>query len=148
MTGWTEAEWMALLPHFAPACVVSRQDRTIAGPPRTSRRDRPYASCPLPTTADTRRCILPDWQPHPLQEVPGQRLGMSQAHANTGMHLRHPVWNQALEAQARRPARTANDVTARLTTPRLTPRLPPPLFSGGDRTTPPTSERPGGAASV
>jgi hypothetical protein len=40
MTGLTEAECMALLPHVEQALVVSLQDRTIEGQPRTSRRDR------------------------------------------------------------------------------------------------------------
>jgi hypothetical protein len=58
MTGLTEAEFMALLPHFEQAFVVSMQDRTIDGQPRTSRRYSTYASCPLPTTADKLLFIL------------------------------------------------------------------------------------------
>ena len=38
MTGLTEAEFMALLPHFEQAFVGYMQDRTIDGQPRTSRR--------------------------------------------------------------------------------------------------------------
>ena len=41
MTGLTEAEFTALLPHFEEALVTYMQDRTIDGQPRTSRRDRP-----------------------------------------------------------------------------------------------------------
>jgi hypothetical protein len=38
LTGLTEAEFEALLPHFEQAIVTSLQDRTIDGQPRTSRR--------------------------------------------------------------------------------------------------------------
>jgi hypothetical protein len=38
MTGFTEEEFEALLPHFEHALVAYLQDRTIDGHPRTSRR--------------------------------------------------------------------------------------------------------------
>jgi hypothetical protein len=117
MTGLTEAECMALLPHFEPAFVGYMQDRTIDGQPRTSRRDTTYDTGPLPTTADTRLFILTYVTQHPLQEVRGQLLGRSQANVNTWIHLRHPVLNQALADQAWLPARTADDLAAMLTTP-------------------------------
>jgi hypothetical protein len=117
MTGLTEAEFMALLPHVAHALVAYRQDRTIDGQPRTSRRDRPDDTCPLPTTADKRRFILTSLKQHPIQEVQGQLLGMSQSQANTWLHRLPPVLNQALADQARLPARTADDWAAMLTTP-------------------------------
>jgi hypothetical protein len=50
MTGLTEAEFMALLPHFEQAFVVYMQDRTIDGQPRTSRRYTTYDTCPLQTS--------------------------------------------------------------------------------------------------
>ena len=40
MTGLTEAEFQALLPHFERAFVTDMQDRTLDGPPRTSRHSR------------------------------------------------------------------------------------------------------------
>ena len=46
MTGVTEAECMALLPHVEPAFGASMQHRTIAGSPRPSRRYRTYDTCP------------------------------------------------------------------------------------------------------
>jgi hypothetical protein len=51
MTGLTEAEFMALLPHFEQTLVVYLQDRTIEGQPRTSCRYSSYDNCPLPTIA-------------------------------------------------------------------------------------------------
>ena len=50
---------------------------------------------------------------HPIQEVPGQLFGMSQSHANTWIHVLHPVLNQALADQERLPARTAAEFAAR-----------------------------------
>ena len=46
MTGLTEEEFTALLPHFEHALGAYLQDRTIDGQPRTSRRDRAYDHCP------------------------------------------------------------------------------------------------------
>ena len=49
MTGLTEAEFMALLPHFEQAVVGSMQDRTIDGQPRASRRYPRSAPAPRST---------------------------------------------------------------------------------------------------
>ena len=95
LTGLTDAEFQALRPPFEQALVTDLQDRTIDGQPRTSRRYRSYATCPLPTLADKRLFILTYVKQHPIQEVQGQLLGMSQSHANTWIHVRHPVLNQA-----------------------------------------------------
>jgi hypothetical protein len=46
MTGFTEPEVTALLPHFEHALAAYWQDRTIDGQPRTSRRDSTYNTCP------------------------------------------------------------------------------------------------------
>jgi hypothetical protein len=117
MTGLTEAEFMALLPHFEQAFVGSMQDRTIDGQPRTSRRYSTYATCPLPTPADKLLFILTSLQQNPIQAVQGQLLGMSQSNANQWMHLLPPVLNHALAAQALLPARTAADWTTMLAHP-------------------------------
>jgi Helix-turn-helix of DDE superfamily endonuclease len=116
MTGVTEVEFMELLPHFERAFVESRQDRTIDGQPRTSRRYTTYASCPLPTMADKLLFILTYVKQNPIQDMPGQLFGMSQSNANKWIHLLHPVLNQALAAQELLPARTADDLAALLAT--------------------------------
>jgi hypothetical protein len=117
MTGLTEAEFTALLPHFEHALVAYLQDRTIDGQPRTSRRYRTYETCPLPTMADKLLFILTYLKQHPIQAVQGQLFGMSQSNANKWMHLLHPVLNRARTDQERLPARTADALAARLTTP-------------------------------
>jgi hypothetical protein len=46
LTGLTEAEFQAWLPHFEQAFRTYMDDRTIDGHPRTSRRYTPYGTCP------------------------------------------------------------------------------------------------------
>jgi Helix-turn-helix of DDE superfamily endonuclease len=129
MTGLTEAEFMALLPHCEQAFVISMQDRTIDGQPRTSRRYTTYDTCPLPTTADKLLFILTYVKQHPIHEVQGPLLGMSQSQANQWIHLLPPVLNRALSDQELLPARTADDLAARLTTPPTDASAPSALFS-------------------
>jgi hypothetical protein len=95
MTGLTEQEFTALLPHFEHACAAYLQDRTIDGQPRTSHRDTTDDNCPLPTIADKQLFMLTSVKQHPIQEVQGQLFGMSQSPANTWIHLLHAVLNQA-----------------------------------------------------
>jgi hypothetical protein len=128
MTGLTAVEFTALLPHFEQALVTYMPDRTIEGQPRPSRRYTTDDSCPLPTMADKRLFILTDVPQHPLQEVQGQLLGMSQAHANKWIHLLQPVLNQVLADPERLPARTADDLATMLTTPPSEAPSPAPLL--------------------
>src|SRR5262245_57155912 len=58
LTGLTEAEFQAFLPHFEQAFITYMQDRTIDGHPRTSRRYSSYDNCPLPTLEDQLLFIL------------------------------------------------------------------------------------------
>jgi hypothetical protein len=95
LTGLTAAEFPAVLPHFEQACITYMQDRTIDGPPRTSRRYRTSGTCPLPTSADKRLFMLTSLPQHPSQAVQGQLFGMSQSHASQWIHLLHPVLNHA-----------------------------------------------------
>ena len=108
LTGLTEAECQALLPHVEQALVTDMRDRTSAGQPRTSRRSSTYGTGPVLTIADKRLFMLTDVKQHPIQEVQGQRFGMSQSNAHTWMHLLHPVLNHALADQELLPARTAD----------------------------------------
>jgi Helix-turn-helix of DDE superfamily endonuclease len=126
LTGHTTAEFQALRPPFEQAFVTDRQDRTIDGQPRTSRRYRAYDTCPLPTMADKRLFMLSDLKQHPIQEVQGQLFGMSQSHAHKWIHRLHPVLNHALANQELLPARTAAAFAARFETGR---RATPPLLA-------------------
>ena len=128
MTGLTEAEFMALLPHFEHALVTYMQHRTIDGQPRTSRRYSTYDTCPLPTMADKLLFILTYLKQNPIQEVQGQLFGMSQSNANKWIHVLHPVLNQALADQELLPARTAAEFAAMFKTPATDGKATTPLF--------------------
>jgi hypothetical protein len=128
MTGLTEAEFQALLPHFEQALVTYMQDRTIDGQPRTSRRDSTYGTCPLPTMADKLLFILTSMKQHPIQEVQGQLFGMSQSNANKWIHVLPPVLNQAVADQELLPARTAAEFAAMFATHGTDGRSTTPLF--------------------
>jgi hypothetical protein len=95
MTGFTEPECTALLPHCERALAAYLQHHTRESPPRTSRRYRASDHGPLPTIADKRLFLLTSWTQQPMPEVPGPLGGLSQAHANQGIHVRPPGWNQA-----------------------------------------------------
>jgi len=128
MTGLTEPEFTALLPHFERALAAYLPDRTIDGQPRTSRRDRAYDHCPLPTMADKLLFILTYLKQHPIQEVQGQLFRMSQSHANKWIHLLHRVLNQALADQELLPARTAAEFAAMFKPHATDGRSTTPLF--------------------
>ena len=72
--------------------------------------------------------MLTDLQQHPLQEVQGQLFGMSQSHANTWIHVRHPVLNQAVADPERLPARTVAEFAALFETHATAGGSPTPLF--------------------
>jgi hypothetical protein len=128
MTGLTEPEFTALLPHFERALAAYLQNRTIDGQPRTSRRYSAYDTCPLPTIADKLLFILTYLKQNPIQEVQGQLFGMSQSNANKWIHVLHPVLNQALADQELLPARTAEEVAAIFKTHATDGRSTTPLF--------------------
>jgi Helix-turn-helix of DDE superfamily endonuclease len=128
MTGLTEAEFQALLPHFEQAFVTYMQERTIDGQPRTSRRYSTYGSCPLPTMADKLLFILTYVKQNPIQEVQGQLFGMSQSNANKWIHVLHLVLNQALADQELLPARTAAEFAAMFATHETDGGATTPLF--------------------
>ena len=127
LTGLTEAEFQALLPHVEQALVIDMHARTLDGQPRTSRRYSTYGPCPLPTSADKRLCILTDVKQHPLQEVQGQLCGLSQSTASQWIHRLHPVLNHALADQALLPARTADALATMLATHQTADSPPAPL---------------------
>ena len=128
LTGLTEVEFQALLPHFEQAFATYMQDRTIDGQPRTSRRYSTYDTCPLPTIADKLLFILTYLKQNPIQEVQGQLFGMSQSNANKWIHVLHPVLNQALADQELLPARTAAEFAAMFKTHGTDGRSTIPLF--------------------
>jgi Helix-turn-helix of DDE superfamily endonuclease len=128
MTGLTEPEFTALLPHFEHALAAYLQDRTIDGQPRTSRRYSTYNTCPLPTIADKLLFILTYVKQNPIQEVQGQLFGMAQSNATKWIHLLHSVLNQALAHQDLLPARNADELAAMFAAKRTAGVPCSPLF--------------------
>ena len=128
MTGLTEPEFTALLPHFEHAFLAYMQEHTIDGQPRTSRRYSTYDTSPLPTMADKLLFILTYLKQNPIQEVQGQLFGMSPSNANKWLHLLHTVLNQALAQQELLPARTADALATLLATTQLKDAPPSHLF--------------------
>jgi hypothetical protein len=128
MTGLTQPEFTALLPHFEHAFLAYMQEHTIDGQPRTSRRYSTYDTSPLPTMADKLLFILTYLKQNPIQEVQGQLFGMSQSNANKWLHLLHTVLNQALAQQELLPARTAGELATLLTSKQPKEGTTSPLF--------------------
>ena len=128
MTGLTDQEFTALLPHFEHAYAAYMHDHTIDGQPRTSRRYSTYDTCPLPTMADKLLFMLTYVKQNPIQEVQGQLFGMSQSNANKWIHLLHTVLNLALAHQDLLPARTADELATLLTTTQAKDGFTAPLF--------------------
>jgi len=128
MTGLTDTEFQALLPHVEQAFVTYMGTRTIDGQPRTSRRYSSYVNCPLPTMADKLLFILSYLKHNPIQELQGQLFGLSQSNANKWIHLLHAVLNQALADQDLLPARTADELAALLARHQTEATSTSPLF--------------------
>ncbi len=71
MTGLTDTEFHALLPHFERACEQYMRIHTMDGQPRTSRRYSAYVNGPFPTLADKLRFMLSYVKHHPIQALQG-----------------------------------------------------------------------------
>ncbi len=128
MTGLTDQEFTALLRPFEHAFVAYREDHTMDGEPRTSRRDSTYDTCPLPTMADRLLFILTYMKQNPIQEVQGQLFGMSQSNANKWIHLLPTVLNLALAHQDLLPARPADEFAILVAIQQTKDAPPSPLF--------------------
>jgi len=128
MTGLTQQEFSALLPHFEHAFLAYMKDHTTDGQPRTSPRYSTYDTSPLPTMADKLLFILTYVKQNPIQEVQGQLFGMSQSNANKWLHLLHTVLNQALAQPELLPARTAGELATLLSSKQTKEGTTSPLF--------------------
>jgi hypothetical protein len=128
MTGFTQQEFTAFLPHVEHVFLASMVDRTMDGQPRSSRRYSTYETSPLPTMADKLLFILTYVKQNPIQEVQGQLFGMSQSNANKWIHLLHSVLTQALAHQELLPARTADELATLLAAKRTEAGPPTTLF--------------------
>ena len=109
LTGYTVAEFDALLPAFAERFEAQMQSFTLAGKPRR----RPYVSyrnSPLPTIASKLLFILMYLRKATTQDIFGVVFDMAQPVANQWIHRLHNCLNQALAQLGASPARHADDL--------------------------------------
>jgi len=109
LTGYTVAEFDALLPAFTDQFETQMRTTTLAGKPR----QRPYVSyrnSPLPTMAGKLLFILVYLRKATTQDIFGVVFGMAQPVANQWIHRLHDSLNQALAQLGASPARKAADL--------------------------------------
>lgn len=107
LTGYTQQEFIALLPHFVKEFTTMMTITTLQNTPRDVRAYSAYENSPLPTMEDKLLFILVYLKQAPTQEVQGALFGMHQPEANRWIHLLHEAVNQALVTLNELPARTA-----------------------------------------
>jgi len=107
MTGYSQQEFVALLPYFIKEFTTTMTTTTLQNTPRRARAYGVYENSPLPTMEDKLLFILVSLKQAPTQEVQGALFGMYQPEASRWIHLLHGVVNQALAAAQALPARTA-----------------------------------------
>ena len=109
LTGYTVAEFDALLPAFSDQFETQMRTTTLAGEPR----QRPYVSSrnsPLPTMAGKLLFILVYLRQATTQDIFGVVFGMAQPVAKQWSHRLHDSRNQALAQLGASPARKAADL--------------------------------------
>lgn len=114
MTGYTVAECEALLPYFRVEFENYVAVYRLDGQKRTKRRYSEYKNSPLPTIEDKLLFILIYLKQGGLQEAQATLFDMHQPHANTWIHLLHPLLNQALAAAGELPARDGEQLAQKL----------------------------------
>ena len=105
MTGYTQQEFMALLPQFQQSYDDYLNSYTIEGYERIGQIPKPYHTSPLPTIEDKLLFILVYLKQNPTQTLQGYLFGMSQSNVNKWFHLLHTVLNRALAAHGVLPQR-------------------------------------------
>jgi hypothetical protein len=106
LTGYTQQEFVALLPYFVKEFTATMTITTLQNTPRQVRAYGAYENSPLPTMEDKLFFILVYLKQAPTQEVQGALFGIYQPEAHRWIHLLHGVVNQALAAAQELPART------------------------------------------
>jgi hypothetical protein len=105
LTGYTVAEFQALLVYLIVRFRAYVSTKTLAGKPRQKRPYVEYRNSPLPTMEDKLLFILVYLKTYNLQQVQGQLFGMHQPEANRWIHRLLPLLKQALADCHELPAR-------------------------------------------
>lgn len=116
LTSLTVEEFELLVPPFARAFLAHMQDWTLEGKPRTGRRYRQYATCPLPSPEDRLLFILTYLKQAPTHAFHGAVFGMRQPKANQWIQALLPALRAALTSLGDLPARNLSELIARLAT--------------------------------
>ena len=110
LTGYTEAEFQALLPYFASQFEAYIAKHTLEGKKRKRRGYVAYKNSPLPTIEDKLLFILIYFKTNNLQSVQAELFEMHQPEANLWIHILTPLLNQALADSHHLPARSMQDL--------------------------------------
>jgi hypothetical protein len=114
LTSLMDAQFVQLVGPFETAFVRHMDAWTMEGLPRTGRRYRQYATCPLPTPEDRLLFILSYLKVAALQVAHATLFGMSQPNANKWIHVLLPVLHQTLVDVGDVPARHLDELRQRL----------------------------------
>jgi len=110
LTGYTQAEFAALLPAFETAFLARMQSYRLDGKPRGKRVYTEYENSPLPTSADKLFFILCYYKVYPLQVVQAALFKMTQPQVNQWLHCLAPLLASTLSASGAMPARTMTEI--------------------------------------
>lgn len=115
LTGWTQEEFLGLLPVFTKTFLEYYSTITLDGKPRIKRKYATYKSSCLPSFEDKLLFILVYLRKVPTQDVMGELFGICQPVVNKWIHRLLPVVNGALAELRELPSRTVspsdNDVS-------------------------------------
>lgn len=111
MTGFTVAEFDALLPDFEKQFYQRMETYTVTGKKRQKRSYVNYRNSPLPSSGEKLFFILNYCKSYSLQEVQAALFDLTQPKANQWIHCLEPVLQATLAACNELPARTLQDLT-------------------------------------
>ena len=102
MTGYSVAEFEALVTPFQAQFEAYVKSYKLNGEPRSKRRYTDYKNSPLPTIEDKLLFILIYLKQGQLQEAHATLFGMHQPDANQWIHLLHRRLSPLLDSQKHR----------------------------------------------
>lgn len=109
LTGYTVAEFRALLSFFIVRFQAYVAMFTFEGKPRQNRTYSTYKNSTLPTMEDKLLFILSYLKTYPIQETHAELFKMQQSQASQWIHFLTPLVNQSLSDCGELPARKKED---------------------------------------
>lgn len=114
LTSLTCEEFTTLVTPFEAAFQERMQKWTMTGRPRTQRSFSVYTNCPLPTPEDRLLFVLSYLKHAPRQAYHGAMFGLIQSSVSTWLNILIPVLQTALRTAQVAPARTLDELRARI----------------------------------